>query len=584
MKAARYWLVTMFCAGGVAAVAACSAGNTSLTPGTTALNAGTPAIARSDAASSIKQKKHGQARIILVIPRKKKPGHRMHPEYVSPSTQSMAVAVQGEPTQTFNFTAAQCATNPANGYLTCAVTAFLPTGPQTLTISLYDQKNGQGDLLSTATTTVTVLPKTVTPISLTLDGVVTSAKVLIGNPAGATLTIPEGTSTTVSVWVDAYDAKGNLIMAPGNYSTPIPLTNTDASGATTLNVNPVPGPTADVTLSYDGASLTTTTITASVNGVAQTAGAATLTLQPPLITEYHLSYGSSPYGIVTGPDQNLWFTESGGDRIGQITTSGTISEYSIPTSGAGPEGITNGPDGALWFAELRGDKIGRITTAGAITEYSIPTAASFSPNITVGPDGALWFTECSADQIGRLTTSGTFTEYAVPTAGAGPYVIASGPDGALWFTEAFAGQIGRITTGGVVTEYNVPTVASSPYGITKGPDGTLWFAEYNGNKIGQITTDGTVSEYTVPTGGSRPDYIATGSDNALWFTELNGNKIGRITTTGSITEYSVPSGYSLPNGITSGPNGTIWFTEYNGNKIGTLSISAATSSIRRRHQ
>jgi len=30
-----------------------------------------------------------------------------------------------------------------------------------------------------------------------------------------------------------------------------------------------------------------------------------------------------------------------------------------------------GPDGAMWFTELFGDKIGRITTGGTLTEYPI---------------------------------------------------------------------------------------------------------------------------------------------------------------------------------------------------------------------
>ena len=37
--------------------------------------------------------------------------------------------------------------------------------------------------------------------------------------------------------------------------------------------------------------------------------------------------GSRPFGITTGPDGNLWFTEYGGDKIGRITPSGTITEF-----------------------------------------------------------------------------------------------------------------------------------------------------------------------------------------------------------------------------------------------------------------
>ncbi|HVS45179.1 MAG TPA: hypothetical protein VMS32_00755, partial [Verrucomicrobiae bacterium] len=132
----------------------------------------------------------------------------------------------------------------------------------------------------------------------------------------------------------------------------------------------------------------------------------------PAFAEYTIPTGNSsgPYGITTGPDGALWFTESLDGKIGRVTTSGTFTEYTIPTASSGPYGITTGPDGALWFTEDNAGKIGRVTTSGTFTEYMIPTAQSNPIGITTGPDGALWFTENFGDKIGRVTTSGTFTE------------------------------------------------------------------------------------------------------------------------------------------------------------------------------
>ena len=49
---------------------------------------------------------------------------------------------------------------------------------------------------------------------------------------------------------------------------------------------------------------------------------------------------------------------------------GTITEFSIPTAGSNPYDITAGPDGNLWFTEHDANKIGRITPSGAVTEFS----------------------------------------------------------------------------------------------------------------------------------------------------------------------------------------------------------------------
>src|SRR5438067_236131 len=107
------------------------------------------------------------------------------------------------------------------------------------------------------------------------------------------------------------------------------------------------------------------------------------------ITEFStgLAANSSPYQIAAGPDDNLWFTDLGGDRVGRITPGSTISEF--PVNGS-PQEITAGADGNLWFTEYEGSSIGRMTTRGQLTEFAVankPTA------ITAGPDGNVWFAE-----------------------------------------------------------------------------------------------------------------------------------------------------------------------------------------------
>ena len=226
-----------------------------------------------------------------------------------------------------------------------------------------------------------------------------------------------------------------------------------------------------------------------------------------------------PDGITTGPDGNLWFAETGADRIGRMTPAGVLTEFPLPAVTAppsaspsfsrGPKLITAGPDGTLWFAGIPGE-VGRITTAGVVTEFALPsipppsgsaagtasTPAMLS-GITAGPDGAIWFTGIPGE-IGRMATSGVLTEFAVPDvppAGSAPGVagypatlsaIAVGADGALWFT-GVPGEVGRITTAGVVTEFKVPDIYGSVQtleAITAGPDGALWFAVRQGKWAG----------------------------------------------------------------------------------------------------
>src|SRR5215472_5663160 len=63
------------------------------------------------------------------------------------------------------------------------------------------------------------------------------------------------------------------------------------------------------------------------------------------------SANSGPYGITTGPDGNLWFTEANANDIVRVEAGGVITVFPIPTPGGGPSVITTGADGALWFIE-----------------------------------------------------------------------------------------------------------------------------------------------------------------------------------------------------------------------------------------
>jgi virginiamycin B lyase len=229
----------------------------------------------------------------------------------------------------------------------------------------------------------------------------------------------------------------------------------------------------------------------------------------------------------------------------------TINEFAIPTANSQPDGITKGPDGNIWFTEAFSGKIGRITTTGIITEFS--ASAGFLYSITAGPDGNLWFTD-SNNAVGRITTSGEVTLFPVPTASGGLYGITAGPDGNLWFAENGVNKIGRITTTGVVTEFPLPA-GGGPYGITAGSDGNLWFTGCGGGGIGQITTAGFVTCFPAPYGGNM---ITTGPDGNLWIS--GGGGIVRMTTTGVSTLFPFPNTTDYARGITAGPDGNLWFT------------------------
>jgi streptogramin lyase len=116
-------------------------------------------------------------------------------------------------------------------------------------------------------------------------------------------------------------------------------------------------------------------------------------------SEISLTTGTVPEAIVRGPDGNLWFTEFGTGKIGRLSPNSfsVTGEFPTLTPNAGPTGITVGQDGALWFTEPGNggsiDKIGRITTGGTVAEFASPVSGLGLRGIAVAPDGSLWFCE-----------------------------------------------------------------------------------------------------------------------------------------------------------------------------------------------
>jgi len=267
---------------------------------------------------------------------------------------------------------------------------------------------------------------------------------------------------------------------------------------------------------------------------------------------------STPTEIAPGPDGNLWFTESDGNKIGRVTVTGNITEFPLPSPSVVPQGITAGPDGNMWFTELAG-KIGRITPSGTITEYPI----AYRPwLIDSGPDGNIWFTIDSPggalNKLGVITPAGVVSDRTIFT-GTDPPLGAVGitgkaADGNIWFAQTQARRIGRMTTAGTSYAWSATSNVGAQR-IAAGSDGNLWFAGVT--VVGRVTPMGVVTEFPLPDGRFATTYVAiiAGPDGNVWFGLPDG--LGRITPNGTITLFPVPA----PWGIAPGPDGNIWYLE-----------------------
>jgi virginiamycin B lyase len=221
-----------------------------------------------------------------------------------------------------------------------------------------------------------------------------------------------------------------------------------------------------------------------------------------------------PSQLVAGPDDAVWFTRSGDDRIGRITAHGPDSSFAIGP-GSAPFGITVGPDHGIWFTAMGSDRIGHITPGEAVRWLELPTEGAMASMIVAGPDGQLWVTLNQANAIAQVNIDqGQTTIHPLPTPKAGPVGIAATPD-AVWFVEILAGQIGRIDPAGSLREFPLPDRDARPHAIAADPAGGCWFTEWAADRVGHISEAGEFEHLTLPP-GSEPHGLTVGADGAVW--------------------------------------------------------------------
>ncbi len=496
-----------------------------------------------------------------------------NPRYAPLTARSVSVSVNGGTPQYLNA--------PAT-----TIVIDAPVGTDTFVFQTYDEQNGQGNVLSRASVTQTIVLGAQNTVSAVLNGVVASVAISLSNPAPNA-----GVPATVGVTVSGRDADGNIITGAGDYSVPIRLAINDSTNSGTLSLSrntvtdstPVScaasPPVYAACLTYNGGTLNsglpggpTATVVASGTGISTVSAAFTPT---PTVYQFSIPVASNkPQWIAQGSDGNMWFTEDVG-MVARITPAGFVTEFTIPTPLAHPQMIIGASDGNLWFTEFTTTPppgtslIAKVTTAGVFTEFGTlfaPPPPDNPMGLVDRGDGNIWYVANGSSRVGfQGITSGVAGETSIPTANSGPFGISTAPDNNLYYTESATDKIGRITNLFTAQAEYILNAGTVPESIVRGPDGNLWFTENGVGKIGRFSTSFTLTgEFPTLTPNSAPVGITVGQDSALWFTESGVDKIGRITTGGTVTEYTIPpstTGGWGPRGIAVAPDGSLWFCE-----------------------
>jgi RHS repeat-associated protein len=338
----------------------------------------------------------------------------------------------------------------------------------------------------------------------------------------------------------------------------------------------------NATYGYDGA--------ARLTSASNSPSAGIQLASHPLVNEW-----GGAWDIVTGPDRNLWLTDSWNGDIERVTPSGTASSYATGISD-GPYGITGGSDGNVWFAG-GADTIGNVNpSTGHVSTYTINNTNAWPAGIAQGPSGYLRFVQSGSGGIGTISTSGSFSTTTASTSGSPQDIVAatnsSGtPTGTDYFTDVNwntgVSYIGVINSSGTVTEYPLASghqiaqsQGSMAFDLGLGSQGTVWFIDTGDNEIGafNVATQ-AVTYYAAPSDATAIDGLTLSSDGTIWFSETTSNgMVGQLNpTNGHITEYQMSVPGDGMAGLAQGPDGNVWLLDNDGATVEQISSGTSTT-------
>jgi virginiamycin B lyase len=474
------------------------------------------------------------------------------PKYVPVTALSVSVAVNGGTPQYLN--------SPST-----TIVIVAPVGEDTFAFATYSSTNGQGQMLSTANVTQTIVDGQANTVSAVLNGIIASLKLSLANPS-----FPDGTAANITISALGRDADGNVILGSSNYANPITLVVSDTNATLGLTAKVLANPSASGSLTYSGGTLINGTLTASAG---PTVTPVTISVAG-LPTVYECPVAGEPQYIAAAKDGTAWYTDNN-NTVVHITTGCVLSPYTIPTGSANPQGITLGENGNMWFTEYNSSKIAEVTPAGSISEFGTLFGSDQPQMLADRGDGTIWYAGYGGNHVGYVDEfNGVAGETTLPTGGSGPWDLAEAPDGNLYVSENLNDDMARLAT---LFQSPIPqtgvTSGSESESVVLGPDGNLWFTQFGLDHIGVVSpsTFVQIASYATASASSVPVDITAGKDAALWYTESGTDRIGRMLTDGtSGGEYHTLSSNTGLKGIATGSDGAIWFCESNTSKVGRL--------------
>jgi virginiamycin B lyase len=235
------------------------------------------------------------------------------------------------------------------------------------------------------------------------------------------------------------------------------------------------------------------------------------------------------HDVAPAPDGGVFFSGQASGHLGWFDPATGRTELVPLGSGSSPHGVVQGPDHAAWLTDGGQNAIVRVGWPDrSVKVFRLPAGSPYANLNTLAfdGDGDLWFTG-QAGYVGRLAVRTGEVSVKEAPRGRGPYGICSTPSGDVWWCSlagSFVAQIDRRSGESRIVE--PPTRGQGARRVWSDSRGRIWVSEWNS---GQLSVHDPAAKtwraWRVP--GDKPMVYAVYVDerDRVWASDFGANAI-----------------------------------------------------------
>jgi virginiamycin B lyase len=235
------------------------------------------------------------------------------------------------------------------------------------------------------------------------------------------------------------------------------------------------------------------------------------------------------HDVAPAPDGGIWFTAQASGHLGWFDPKTGNTELIPLGAGSSPHGVIQGPDKAAWITDSGQNAMVRVSWPDRkLQAFPLPAGTPYTNLNTAAfdGDGDLWFTGQSG-YVGKVAVKTGQVSVKEAPRGRGPYGICATPAGEVWWCSlagSFIARIDRRTGESIVVE--PPTRAQGARRVWSDSQGRIWVSEWNsGNLSVHDPRSGGWRQWKLP--GNEPKAYAVYVDerDIVWVADWGGNAI-----------------------------------------------------------